>query len=155
MEQLNFTWSDSHSRCRCSWHPPTGWGSSRWDTFPRENKPLWTGSLASLWRASPNARRRTVQTKTRSIWETASTTYPRDNSPFEEEKVPGVKHLRSYFPVRKQGTSKWGPRIKRRTCDPLKRFVEWRRGRCARDAHQRPGTRGGVFNPITKHFMYL
>lgn len=78
MEQLDSPGRTRTRARRCSWHPPTGSGSSRSDTFPRENKLLWTESLASLSRASPNARRKSVRTKTKSIWETASTTYPHD-----------------------------------------------------------------------------
>lgn len=78
MEQMDSPGRTRTRARRCSWHPPTGSGSSRSDTFPRESKPLWTESLASLSRASPNAGRRSVRTKTKSIWETASTTYPHD-----------------------------------------------------------------------------
>lgn len=55
----------------------------------------------------------------------------------------------------KRGTSKWGPWLKWRTCDPFKRFVEWKRGRFTRDVHQCWEIKGCRFNPITKHFIYL
>lgn len=157
MEQLNSPGRTRTLACRCSWHPPTGSGSSRSDTFPHENKPLWTESLASLSRASPNARRRSVRTKTKSIWETASTTYPHYKKSFRKRKRSRGRKATQSPPKQcvKQSTSKWGPWLKWRTCDPFKRFVEWKRGRFTRDVHQCWEIIGCRFNPITKHFIYL
>ena len=73
--------------CRCSWHPPTGWGSCHWGRFPRVSR--WSG--AELRPGAPSTLTHTPGT--RSSVETASTTSPGRNTTQQVMKFWGFAEV--------------------------------------------------------------